>query len=240
MTIRTRRIPMAALAVVGLFAVPAHAGTGVVGSKHDLRATGGVGSTPIGTNLVQVCVTCHTPHQAAGVGGAGGQDPLWNHTVSSQGLYGVYASTTAQAVPTDFGGGGTPGALNTSQLCMSCHDGTVGVLSMYKQPNQGGTPTVAGVLNYTAAGLMTASNPGNVGTSLTDDHPVNFVFDAALVAADTAAAGTPGLTLPPATLPLFATMVQCSTCHDPHKNTNQPFLRVSNVASALCTTCHIK
>ena len=125
MTTRTRWIPiMAALAIVGLFAVPAHAQ--VLGSKHDLRAVGG--GTLIGTGLQQVCVTCHTPHQAAT---ANAQDPLWNHTVSSAGLYGVYLSTTLQAVPTSFGGGGTPGTLNASQLCMSCHDGTVGVLNMY-------------------------------------------------------------------------------------------------------------
>jgi predicted CXXCH cytochrome family protein len=42
-------------------------------------------------------------------------------------------------------------------------------------------------------------------------------------------------------LPLFtASTMQCATCHNVHDNTNVPFLRINNAASALCTTCHIK
>jgi len=33
--------------------------------------------------------------------------------------------------------------------------------------------------------------------------------------------------------------VQCGSCHNVHNNTNTPFLRISNVNSALCTTCHL-
>lgn len=35
-------------------------------------------------------------------------------------------------------------------------------------------------------------------------------------------------------------MVECASCHDPHSTTNGTFLRVSNAASGLCLTCHIK
>lgn len=34
--------------------------------------------------------------------------------------------------------------------------------------------------------------------------------------------------------------VECGSCHDPHRTTNGTFLRISNAASALCTTCHDK
>ena len=235
---KTKTIPMAALAIVGLFAIPVHAQT-IVGSEHDLRATGG--GTAIGTGLVQVCVTCHTPHQATT---AAAQTPLWNHTASSNGNYGVYSSTTLNAVPTNFGGG-TIGTQNTSQLCMGCHDGTVSVLSMYKQPTLGGTPTAAGLAGFTAAGAMNNTNMSYVGTSLTDDHPVNFTYDAALASSDGGLTSPSSPTCvtagPGCTIPLFATStVQCASCHDPHNPTNKPFLRVSNAASALCLTCHIK
>jgi predicted CXXCH cytochrome family protein len=86
-----------------------------------------------------------------------------------------------------------------------------------------------------ASGRIISTN--NMGTSLTDDHPINFTYDSALVSLD------PGLrdpTVAPISNWLVGGTVQCSTCHDAHDPTNRPFLRISNVASALCTTCHIK
>ena len=32
--------------------------------------------------------------------------------------------------------------------------------------------------------------------------------------------------------------ITCATCHDPHENTNPPFLRLDNSADALCLDCH--
>jgi predicted CXXCH cytochrome family protein len=32
--------------------------------------------------------------------------------------------------------------------------------------------------------------------------------------------------------------ISCATCHDPHSNTNPPFLRLDNSANALCLDCH--
>ena len=32
--------------------------------------------------------------------------------------------------------------------------------------------------------------------------------------------------------------ITCATCHDPHSNTNSPFLRLDNSADALCLDCH--
>ncbi len=32
--------------------------------------------------------------------------------------------------------------------------------------------------------------------------------------------------------------ITCATCHDPHLNTNPPFLRLDNTADALCLDCH--
>ncbi len=32
--------------------------------------------------------------------------------------------------------------------------------------------------------------------------------------------------------------ITCATCHDPHSNSNPPFLRLANSADALCLDCH--
>jgi predicted CXXCH cytochrome family protein len=37
------------------------------------------------------------------------------------------------------------------------------------------------------------------------------------------------------------TVVGCTTCHNPHRRGGYPYLlNISNSASALCLTCHIK
>lgn len=224
----------AAAAALGLLVVctqPAEAAGTVVGSRHDLRAAGG--GTPTGTGLTEVCVVCHTPHQATA---ANAQDPLWNHTGTATAAFGVYGSTTLNATPVTDIGGAAMGGQSTSMLCMSCHDGTVSVLSMYNPPNSG-TPTATGVAGRISAAGLIISN-ANVGTSLVDDHPVNFAYTTALASAD-------GGLVDPATSPTVAALipggtVQCASCHSTHDPTNTPFLRMSNAASALCLTCHIK
>ena len=200
----------------------------VVGTAHDL-SSGGPGAT---TNVDRVCVFCHTPHQATA---ASGQYPLWNHELSTTASYGVYSSPTLDASPADIGGA-TPGSAAVSNLCMSCHDGTVSVISMWNPPNEVGTITLTPGGNVDSGGLITGTP--NVGTDLSDDHPVNFPYDTALANAD-------GGLNDPATTPAVAALlvggeVQCSSCHDPHDDTYAPFLTVDNTNSALCTTCHIK
>ncbi len=80
-----------------------------------------------------------------------------------------------------------------------------------------------------------AANPtGN--DDLSDDHPVSVTYDNV---ADT------GLNDPStfANVVLFASKVQCASCHNPHDYSlgpSQPFLRTTNDASALCQECHAK
>lgn len=205
-------------------------GASVVGSRHDLRATGG--GTPTGNGLNEVCVSCHTPHQASA---ANQQDPLWNHTGTATTAFGIYASATLNATPAEIGGAAM-GSQSVSMLCMSCHDGTVSVLSMYNPPNSG-TPTVTGVPGRIDAAGLIISN-ANMGTSLVDDHPVNFTYDTALASADGGLVDPAGS--PTVTGLLIAGRVQCSSCHDVHDPANVPFLRMNNTGSALCLTCHVK
>jgi hypothetical protein len=114
---------------------------------------------------------CHTPHQTAA---ANGQDPLWNHTLSSAASYGVYASATLNATPTDLAPA-VAGSASVSALCMSCHDGTIGVGSMYNDPNSlaGADPE-----NDPAGSPVLITGSANLGTDLTNDHPVNFATTA--------------------------------------------------------------
>ena len=200
----------------------------VVLSKHDLRSLTS-GTTP----LTEVCVTCHTPHQ---VTAANGQDPLWNHTLSATATYGVYSSPTMNAVPIELGGA-SAGSAAVSNLCLSCHDGTVSVFAMYRDP-VAGAPTFSAGTVIDATGKLIGG--ASLGTSLTDDHPINFTYDAALATADN------GLVTPASTsevvagVPLYNGMVQCASCHNVHDPANVPFLRVDNTGSALCLKCHVK
>lgn len=165
----------------------------------------------------QICLVCHTPHNAdVAVSNA----PLWNHQTTTS-TFTTYTSATMQATT------GQPDA--SSKLCLSCHDGTVAVDNFGNQT--GGTHFLTG--------------NSDIGTALTDDHPISFTYDASLVASD------PGLHDPTTTNSglggtisndlLIDNQVQCASCHDVHNgNGISKLLRISNDASALCLTCHNK
>ncbi len=217
--------------VVGLLAISligsAGAGT-IVGSRHDFTNSGFTGG--------QICVICHTPHNAdVSVTEA----PLWNHTLTQK-VYQLYSSPTLDAIPLQ------PSA--SSKLCLSCHDGTVAVDSFGGQP--GGTF------------VMTGDPAVGAGPEdLTDDHPISFTYDTALANLDgglhdpattQVIIGEGDKTKGPdsiSNLLLFNGTLQCASCHDVHNNftalpapgdmTNY-LLKVSIAGSQLCLTCHDK
>lgn len=207
----------------------------VKNTKHNL-STSQTG-TYRSTNEDQICVFCHTPHQSTGIN----TDPLWNHTLSSVLTYGVYSSITLNATPAEIGSG-----TSASNLCMSCHDGTVAVNSLYNPSNDllGAQPTMA-------AGNFITGN-ANLGNDLSNDHPVNFTYDTALATAD-GGLHNPATTVVPGygvrTIAQVLTpgnQLQCSSCHGAHIDYSgaqagySPFLKVDNTGSALCLTCHSK
>ncbi|MFQ5877996.1 MAG: cytochrome c3 family protein [Acidobacteriota bacterium] len=217
-----------------LVTVPAFSQANVVDTKHNLSTTAGVDQiTDRSTDEDRICVFCHTPHEASPAA------PLWNHTQSSTASYGVYASSTLDASDiADIGGGA-----DVSNLCMSCHDGTVGVNDLGNPANDtGGNPAMGAGTELDVNGRIVATRPTNLGTDLSNDHPVNFTYDAALAAADGGLATPSSAAWVDAaqTVPLFSSKVQCASCHDPHDNTNSPFLVKSNAGSGLCLTCHSK
>ena len=173
--------------------------------------------TGSGWSYGQLCSPCHTPHRAdTTVPGA----PLWNHEVTTA-TYTVYSSPTLDA--TDVGQ-----PTGVSRLCLSCHDGTVALDSF------GG-----------ATGSSFVSAPSNVGTDLSNDHPISFTYDAGLAAADgglhdpTTAGSGLGKSIDEDLL--FNHRVECASCHDVHNTGGYPrLLRMNNTGSALCLTCHDK
>ncbi|MBI3885733.1 MAG: hypothetical protein HY302_08415 [Opitutae bacterium] len=192
-----------------LLASAAWAGS-IVTTKHNLSVNGA--GTVKAVTESEICIFCHTPHNGSR------EAPLWNRFSSGQ-TYVPYSSSTAKAHP------GQP--TGDSKLCLSCHDGTVALGMVRNRPAaiqiQGGLTTLP-------------SGATRLGTDLADDHPVSFVFDAALMAAD-------GQLQNPATLTGAVRLdaskqLQCTSCHDSHDNQFGKFLAVNNTASALCTTCH--
>jgi predicted CXXCH cytochrome family protein len=182
----------------------------ILASKHDLSSSGP--GTIKATAESDVCGFCHTPHRGTG------ETPLWNHAMSTASYIPYSSSTTRASIGQPTG---------ASKLCLSCHDGTV-ALGM--------------VANRTSAiqmqGGVTSMPVGraNVGTDLSDDHPISFTYNSALVAAN-------GELRDPATLTDKVRVdrdqqMQCTSCHDPHDNRFGKFLVKDNTASALCVTCH--
>jgi predicted CXXCH cytochrome family protein len=193
-----------------LLALPVCAGLAT--SKHNL-SVGGPGTVKAASET-QSCVFCHAPHNASPVA------PLWNRN-NPGASYTPYTSSTSIARP----GQPTGASLN----CLSCHDGTIALGDVLNRSTRIG---MAGGVTTMPAGSS------KLGTDLSDDHPISFAYTATLAASR-------GELANPATLTGKVKLdaggqLQCTSCHDPHDDTNGKFLVVSNQASALCQTCHIK
>jgi len=182
----------------------------IVGSPHDLSA-GGPG--PVRATFEdQVCIFCHTPHNASPI------RPLWNRYLPVDN-YRIYSSRALDAQP------GQP--TGTSKMCLSCHDGTIALGVVYSRTDP---ILMAGGVTFLPDG------PSNLGTDLSDDHPISFRYDSALAAQD-------AHLLDPALLPDGVELdaygeLQCTTCHDPHDDSRGNFLVMHNLDSQICNACH--
>jgi len=167
-------------------------------------------------STTQVCVYCHTPHMPAGRT----QDPLWNHTLSTQGSYGVYGSSSMNAAPTAMTG--SDGSVGS--LCMSCHDGTVAVNTLWKQPTDGAVGSTRNALGNHGPerhppGRDQRGRLPPRHRPVPTDHPVKLqpMGPAALVGQDKGL--NPVASVVAAGLPLFTgSSMQCATCHNVHDN----------------------
>lgn len=257
---------------VGVLATSrAMAGVGnVSNTKHNFKVGGGsqVFTAQAGSGADQVCVFCHTPHNA------GSPLLLWNKANNSAPVFRLYTSskTLTNATRSSSLGSDSP-----SLLCLGCHDGKT-AMNVLHSSNIGVDPAGAGAIGYPAGSkLIPSSNFGaaplvmpagewnplleafdpsmNLGMSggatdglnLTDDHPIGFSYSSAYV--QETSGGLHNNIGMDSRIRFFGAskMVECSTCHDPHVEATdtvnpdlKPFLVKSNVGSGLCLTCHNK
>ena len=229
----------ALMLTVPLWAQDGSKGT-ITGTAHDMSANTGT-----------ICGTCHIPHQDAGVN----RTLLWNHATTTTTAYTAYSSATLNATITPLNQADTSqqtGVAFYSLACMSCHDGVTATNVVYRVPAEATTSVSSG--SFWAIGTATSlATDTTIGTDLSNDHPVNFVYDSALATADgglfnpttpnaagvgyvrAKTIGTTGQVTVPI---LFNNTVQCATCHNPHNDTTMPYLRSTNTSSALCLQCH--
>ena len=211
----SRPLPALLAAIVAtcltVLAGPSHAG--LLTSKHNLSVSGS-GTVKAATED-QICVFCHAPHNAAP------SSPLWNRRTPGSN-YVPYTSSTAKA------GAGQP--TGGSLMCLSCHDGTIALGDLLSRKTPVGMAGGATTIPVGSASML--------GTDLSDDHPVSIVYSSTLASLNGELANPATLT---GRVRLDSTgQLQCTACHDPHDDTNGQFLVMSNQASALCQTCHLK
>jgi len=228
----------------------------VRGTKHNLSASSG--NTVRATSESQVCVFCHTPH-----GATPGAAPIWNRRLGAT-TYTPYTSSSLDANAIQ-GALEQPGG--SSKLCLSCHDGTIAIGSV-NVLNGVGNANIA--MQNTGAGDTMPAGAGagtgftrNLGTDLTNDHPISVNYTNALAVRDgELRVVDANQTYPPnSTTPTIAVrgvgskpklplepvgagaigQVQCATCHDPHRREtdtakgNQKFLRLNRFQEATPT-----
>lgn len=181
------------------------AASGILSTKHNLSSWG-PGEVKALTED-RVCIFCHTPHNATPL------TPLWNRAILEGTNYQLYDSSTLKVTLSQPTG--------ASRLCLSCHDGTVGIGAVMSV-----TGGIAMTKELTARSTM-------LGTDLRDDHPFSFSYNDALP-------NNPELIpTPPSDLLIYSGgAIHCSTCHDPHDNTFGQFLAVDSKNSGLCVRCH--
>lgn len=193
-----------------LFWIPFTEAQSIVNTAHNL-STSGTGNVKAITET-DICKFCHMPHIENPTA------PMWNRDDPGV-AYTLYNSSTLEALP------GQPDG--TSIMCLSCHDGTIALGNIKSQTAN---------IDFTSA-TNKSHGKSNLSTDLRDDHPISFVYDAHLADAD-------GELVQPASIspPVYIekNKVQCTSCHDPHKNANSKFLVVSTQFSALCKSCHEK
>ena len=209
-----RFLPLSCLLLIGYCFAQVQPTADVLGVHNLSRGSG----ASIYSQGSLACTFCHAPHS-----GLGGNTPLWNQKLSQR-SYVPYTSTT------DINQGNTQPTLGvTSSLCLSCHDGTVGV---GQTAAYGPLPTV---------GSMNSAD--SFGTTLTGSHPFSLVTplkDAPSLAASLATAGTTAD--PTGAVKLINGNIECTSCHDPHvQNIDkiaQDFLVRDSSSAQLCLACH--
>jgi hypothetical protein len=168
------------------------------------------------------CTYCHAPHSGLATGRA-----LWNQTLSKA-VYNFYTSPTYVAKGEQ---GRQPTVGSDTNLCLSCHDGTIAVGNSIVS----GQVTMAGQMNSNDQFLLNTPN-------LMASHPQDLVSikDAPDLFDQLA---SKGLTADPTgAIKLINGNIECTSCHNPHVQAKdliaQYFLVKDSSSGAMCLACH--
>jgi predicted CXXCH cytochrome family protein len=215
--------------------------TGAAGKSHSITNTKHnipqkfTGSRAGGNKYDQICIFCHTPHNANVA------VPLWNRNLQNN-LTNYYNSPTLTSVAK---AAGVVGTSTISAFCMACHDGATAMGDIKYGADTGINATTYN--NHAGDDNARA----NLGTDMSNDHPVGFSYVAAqaVVESDGAASRLNPVTQAAKTLGNFLfskagasnpTEMECASCHKVHDSYYPPFLRTTNEYSKLCLACHNK
>jgi len=216
-----RGIGLLTLVLMFLAMGPAPASATVAATKHNFSVFSSAAVKTVTTT--RICVFCHAPHNTNPSG------PMWNRADSGA-TYNIYQSDTVVATM------GQP--TGSSKLCLSCHDGTIAIGSLL---NLSGGPANLPVTGPgVTSGKMTTASTAFVGTDLRDDHPISFDY-ALSSPANVEIKAAASL---PAEVKLEKSnkksMVQCTSCHDPHGTIYPSFMVEPLENGVLCEACHDK
>lgn len=237
--------------VAVLFSLICHSGTGSfaaygpkvteMGNKHNLSyANTGVtykASDPNDPRGRQICIFCHTPHNAVINRG------LWNRQGTSQtfgqySAYGLHIRTDLKTI-SDYN---EPNG--SSRLCLGCHDGVTALGAVVRGPNSGTNIAI----NGNPAMAMDGTNVFTRTKITNEHHPISFNYARVQQSISNYKVVSPGGKVK---LDNEGRM-QCTTCHDPHqtRDTNLSFwvwdyIPVTDPPAfppsshdAVCLSCH--
>jgi len=210
--LRSTLRPSLILVILLLVCAPDGSAGNIRDTKHNLSISGPGGITSSSED--RICIFCHAPRKSMRA------DPfLWNRRGGDV-RYIPYRSSTLNARV------GQP--TGVSKLCLSCHDGTIALGALISEPRE--IPFRGGVR------FLPYDRPGRLGTDLSDDHPISFVYNTRLASKNRDLKDP--LMLPPEIHLDRNGQLQCTACHDPHDDTYGKFLVMSNHYSRLCIACH--
>lgn len=154
----------------------------IVNTRHNLGSTGSGLNKADAASTAEICIFCHTPHG----GDTGAPVPLWNKvlTTGNFSTYDTLGTSTLDAAVGDVG--------SVSLACLTCHDGTQAIDNIINAPGSGGFDTTGGgpgglAWTWTSTdksldangqfqGGIAAGNIWQIGTDLTNDHPVSMQY----------------------------------------------------------------
>jgi predicted CXXCH cytochrome family protein len=172
-------------------------------------------SSPITGARPDACSYCHAPHSGLNTG-------LWNQKLTTE-TYSLYSSDTESNLTRQ------PALGYSSNQCLSCHDGTVGVGTtvVYGQVTMQGSMYTQDVFGSN----LQSSHPFSMQTPLKDNIDLVSTLAATGKTADTTGA-----------INLIAGNVECISCHNPHVQAidlvSQNFLVINSSNGVMCLACH--